>query len=90
MSRLLPLINNRSPAATSSSDTVAAALTQRVKILKEENDELYEILKSGETGRLKEDVRSLRRVSQKLETALRGVCIRPQFALFLILTTTLV
>ncbi|KAI0089331.1 hypothetical protein BDY19DRAFT_138948 [Irpex rosettiformis] len=71
VSRLLPLINSRSSPATSSSDTVTAALTQRVKILQEENDELYEILKSGETGRLKEDVRSLRRASQKLETALR-------------------
>lgn len=54
-----------------------------MKILQEENDELYEILKAGETGRLKEDVRSLRRVSQKLETALRGVYIHSQFALYL-------
>jgi hypothetical protein len=52
---------------------VAAALTQRVKVLQEENDELYEILKSGETGKLKEDVRSLRRLTQKLEGALKGM-----------------
>ncbi|KAI0682861.1 hypothetical protein BC835DRAFT_1423907 [Cytidiella melzeri] len=71
VSLLLPLINSRSSTAVASSDTVTAALTQRVKVLQEENDELYEILKSGETGRLKEDVRSLRRVSQKLEGALR-------------------
>lgn len=33
---------------------------------------LYELLKTGETGKLKEDVRSLRRVVQKFEGALRG------------------
>ncbi|KAI0347155.1 hypothetical protein BDW22DRAFT_1425221 [Trametopsis cervina] len=71
VSLLLPHISNRSSTATSSSNTVAAALTQRVKVLQEENDELYELLKSGETGRLKEDIRSLRRVSQKLEGALK-------------------
>lgn len=73
VSLLLPHINDRSDATSpSSSSTVTAALTQRVKVLQEENDELYEILKIGETGRLKEDVRSLRRVVQKLEGALRG------------------
>ena len=84
MSRLLPLVNSRASTATSASDTVAAALTQRVKILQEENDELYELLKFGETGRLKEDVRSLRRASQKLETALRGtfICSNNSTALF--------
>lgn len=76
VSLILPLINNRESAATSSSNTVAVALTQRVKVLQEENDELYELLKSGETGRLKEDVRSLRRVVQKLEGALRGTSRR--------------
>jgi hypothetical protein len=73
ISLLLPHINDRSSAAApSSSGTVVQALTQRVKVLQEENDELYELLKTGETGRLKEDVRSLRRVVQKLEGALRG------------------
>lgn len=42
-------------------------------MLQEENDELYELLKVGETGKLKEDARALRRVVQKLEGALRGV-----------------
>ena len=51
---------------------MTAALTHRVKVLQEENDELYELLKVGETGKLKEDVRALRRVVQKLEGALRG------------------
>lgn len=74
VSLLLPHINDRSAIATpsSSSSTVTTALTQRVKVLQDENDELYEILKSGETGRLKEDVRSLKRVVQRLEGALRG------------------
>ncbi|GJE84094.1 WTAP/Mum2p family protein [Phanerochaete sordida] len=73
VSLLLPHINDRSAATSSSapSSTVTQALTQRVKVLQEENDELYELLKTGETGRLKEDVRSLKRVVQKLEGALR-------------------
>lgn len=49
-----------------------ATLTHRAKVLQEENDELYDLLKVGETGKLKEDVRALRRVVQKLEGALRG------------------
>jgi hypothetical protein len=57
----------------SSSSTVNTALAQRAKLLQEENDELYELLKSSETGKLKEEVRGLRRAVNKLETALRGV-----------------
>lgn len=57
----------------SSSSTVNTALTQRVRILQEENDELYEMLKSGETGKLKEEVWGLRRVVERLEGALRGM-----------------
>lgn len=76
MSLLLPHIQDRSlPATGSSSSTITAALTQRVKVLQEENDELYELLKTGETGRLKEDVRSLRRVVQRLEGALKGTLL---------------
>ncbi|KAH9899949.1 hypothetical protein C8Q73DRAFT_681520 [Cubamyces lactineus] len=71
MSLLLPHLNQRPPSATSGSSTVTTALVQRAKILQEENDELYELLKTGETGRLKEDVRALRRVVQRLEGALR-------------------
>jgi hypothetical protein len=40
--------------------------------LQEENDELYDILKKGETGKLKEEVRGLRRVVNRLEGALQG------------------
>ncbi|KAH9853557.1 hypothetical protein C2E23DRAFT_868001 [Lenzites betulinus] len=71
MSLLLPHLNQPPTDATSGSSTVTTALVQRVKILQEENDELYELLKTAETGRLKEDVRALRRVVQKLEGALR-------------------
>ncbi|KAH9179850.1 hypothetical protein EDB89DRAFT_2217369 [Lactarius sanguifluus] len=55
----------------SSSSTVNTALAQRTKLLQEENDELYELLKSSETGKLKEEVRGLRRAANRLETALR-------------------
>ncbi|KAK0191137.1 hypothetical protein F5146DRAFT_1047205, partial [Armillaria mellea] len=67
MALLLPHIQ---PEAGSGSSSVTSALTQRVKGLQEENDELYDILKQGETGRLKEEVRSLKRVVRKLEAAL--------------------
>jgi hypothetical protein len=52
---------------------VTAALSQRSRLLQEENDEFYELLKRGETGRLKEEVRGLRKVVEKLEGALRGM-----------------
>ncbi|KAH9006965.1 hypothetical protein EDB86DRAFT_2869227, partial [Lactarius hatsudake] len=58
-------------SARSSSSTVNTALAQRTKLLQEENDELYELLKSSETGKLKEEVRGLRRAANRLETALR-------------------
>jgi WTAP/Mum2p family len=48
------------------------ALIQRSRLLQEENDELYEILKVKETGKLKEEARGLRRVVQRLESGLRG------------------
>lgn len=64
---------------------MATALTLRAKLLQEENDELYELLKFGETGKLKEEVKGLRRVVQRLEGALRGTrhnCLT--FEIFLI------
>ncbi|KAH7887640.1 hypothetical protein F5I97DRAFT_1926070 [Phlebopus sp. FC_14] len=75
VSVLLPHINKPASAGSSNtstnSSTVNAALTQRVRLLQEENDELYEMLKHGETGKLKEEVRGLRRVVDRLESALR-------------------
>lgn len=77
VSVLLPHLNNALaiPDATSGSNSVTAALTQRARLLQEENDELYELLKHGETGKLKEEVRGLRRVVDRLERALRGPCL---------------
>lgn len=81
VSLILPHINARraghafgagasSSAATSSS--VTTAVLQRAKLLQDENDELYELLKHCEVSRLNEEVRGLRRVVQKLEDALKG------------------
>lgn len=58
--------------SSSSSNSVMVALTQRAKLLQEENDELYELLKRSETGRLKEEVRGLRRALKRMENALNG------------------
>ncbi|KAF8826859.1 hypothetical protein HHX47_DHR5001103 [Lentinula edodes] len=74
-SLILPHISHlpqTSDAAEISNNTTTAALTQRVRVLQDENDELYGILKRGETGRLKEEVQSLKRIVHKLEGALRG------------------
>ncbi|XP_006460234.1 hypothetical protein AGABI2DRAFT_191997 [Agaricus bisporus var. bisporus H97] len=57
--------------ASSGSSTVVAALTQRARLLQEENDELYQLLRYSETGKLKEEVRGLRRLVQRLQGALR-------------------
>lgn len=72
VSVLIPHISERAATTTTSSSPVTAALTQRVKVLQEENDELYDLLKLGETGKLKEDARALKRVVQRLEVALKG------------------
>jgi hypothetical protein len=79
VSVLLPHINHskHKDINGSAGTTVTTALTQRVRLLQEENDELYELLKFGETGKLKEEVRGLRRVVERLEGALKGVsCFR--------------
>ncbi|KAF5333173.1 hypothetical protein D9611_002408 [Ephemerocybe angulata] len=71
MKLLLPHIKDASQKAESASSTVVTALTQRVKVLQDENDELYQVLKVKETGKLKEEVRGLRRVVHRLEGSLR-------------------
>ena len=73
-----PGTSSTAPTSGTSSSTVTAALVQRTKLLQEENDELFELLKSGETGKLKEEVRGLRKVVDRLEQALKGgVLYRP-------------
>jgi len=48
--------------------------------LQEENDELYQLLKATETGKLKDEVRGLRRAVAKLEGALKGMsCVLATF-----------
>ncbi|KIY49331.1 hypothetical protein FISHEDRAFT_41535 [Fistulina hepatica ATCC 64428] len=69
-SLLLPYLA-REPQPSSGSNTVTSALLQRAQLLQAENDELYDLLKKGETGKLKEEVRGLRRVVEKLECALK-------------------
>jgi hypothetical protein len=72
VSMVLPhIIASSSSDVAAGSGTVTAALTQRAQLLQDENDELYEILKRGETGRLKEEVRGLQRVVERLEKSLR-------------------
>ena len=78
MAVLLPHIQGAATNPTAGG-TVNSALTQRVKTLQNENDELYDLLKKSETGRLKEEVKSLSRVVTKLESALRGACIMLSF-----------
>lgn len=51
---------------------MTAGLLQRTRVLQEENDELYEILRSSETGKLKEEVRCLTSVTARMERALAG------------------
>ncbi|KAJ7094635.1 hypothetical protein B0H15DRAFT_830316 [Mycena belliarum] len=68
-SLLLPHLDPAPKSAASTSS--AAALTQRTRLLQEENDELYQLLRQSETGKLKEEVRGLRRLVERLEGALR-------------------
>ena len=77
LSLLLPHFNSAATKDTSS-NTVTTALTQRARLLQEENDELYELLKHSETGKLKDEVRGLRRVVAKLEDALNGMSLFPE------------
>lgn len=51
---------------------MTAALIQRTRTLQEENDELYDLLRVSETGRLKEEVHHLKRTVSRLEQALKG------------------
>lgn len=73
VSVLLPHINTANGNAASVSATVTSGLNQRMKQLQEENEELYNLLKTSETGKLGDEVQSLRRVVFKLEGALKGI-----------------
>ena len=75
MSVLLPHIKGATVTPTSSTSTVNAALTQRARLLQEENDELYALLNASETGKLKDEVLGLRRLVTRLSNALQGASI---------------
>ncbi len=79
MSILMPhLVNERNALLGTGSSTaptnpgLVAALRQRTTMLQEENDELYNVLRRAETGRLDEEVKGLRLLVGRLERALRG------------------
>lgn len=63
-------------SASASSKSVTTALIQRVKLLQDENDELYNMLRHGEVGKLHEELAALRKVVARLETALSGTSQR--------------
>ncbi|KAL5527616.1 hypothetical protein ACEPAG_6417 [Sanghuangporus baumii] len=74
---LLSILQSYIPSQTprdaqgTTSSTMSAALVQRTRILQEENDELYSLLRTSETGQLKEEVRSLKKTVNRLDQALK-------------------
>ncbi|KAF8605401.1 hypothetical protein BDV93DRAFT_554771 [Ceratobasidium sp. AG-I] len=62
---LAPLIAHG--PSTSSSAPLASAISQRIKLLQAENDELYELLRVSEAARAREEVVGLRKVVKRLE-----------------------
>ncbi|KAL5530187.1 hypothetical protein ACEPAF_6444 [Sanghuangporus sanghuang] len=74
---LLSILQSYIPSQTprdaqgTTSSTMTAALAQRTRILQEENDELYSLLRTSETGQLKEEVRSLKKTINRLDQALK-------------------
>lgn len=72
------LINERNAALGTGSFSgtahmgLVAALRQRTKLLEEENEELYSVLRRSETGRLEEEVKALRKLVGKLGRSLQG------------------
>jgi len=77
------LVNHLSHAndpSAGSSSSVTAALTQRVQLLQEENDELYALLRRSETGKLRDQVASMTQMVERLEAALQGQSLDRPFA----------
>lgn len=72
VSLLVKHLASSNDQASASTSSVATALTQRVQLLQEENDELYLLLRRSETGKLKEQVSSLTQTVASLEAALQG------------------
>lgn len=68
-------IDTKHPAdvQANTSSTMTTALVQRTRVLMDENNELYDLLRIGETGKLKEEVYLLKGVISRLERALKGI-----------------
>ncbi|GAB1519672.1 hypothetical protein RhiTH_002740 [Rhizoctonia solani] len=72
-----PVLALLSPLVTHGPSTgtpapLSNAITQRLKLLQTENDELYELLRSSELARQREEVVGLRRTIKRLEDQLEG------------------
>ena len=63
--------------STSSSAPLASAISQRLKLLQTENDELYELLRVSEAARAREEVVGLRKIVKRLEGLLAGTFSPP-------------
>ncbi|CAE6412263.1 unnamed protein product [Rhizoctonia solani] len=67
---LAPLVTHG--PSTSTPAPLSNAITQRLKLLQTENDELYELLRASELARQREEVLGLRRTIKRLENQLEG------------------
>ncbi|CAE7219923.1 unnamed protein product [Rhizoctonia solani] len=70
LSLLAPLVTHG--PSTSTPAPLHAAITQRLKLLQTENDELYELLRASESTRQREEVVGLQRTIKRLESQLEG------------------
>ncbi|CAE6478879.1 unnamed protein product [Rhizoctonia solani] len=67
---LAPLVTHG--PSTSTPAPLNTAITQRLKLLQTENDELYQLLRASESARQREEVVGLRRTIKRLEGLLEG------------------
>lgn len=73
MAILSPYINSALLGPNSAGAAhVNADMLQRYKTMERENNELYEHLKSSETGRLLEENKALHNIVDRLTSALKG------------------
>ncbi|KDQ20730.1 hypothetical protein BOTBODRAFT_26744 [Botryobasidium botryosum FD-172 SS1] len=72
LSLLAPLVSQPPPhGSNSGTSSVTIALTARVRVLQQENDELYELLKCSTAQKLQEEVKVLGTTVKRLERALK-------------------
>ncbi|KDN38188.1 hypothetical protein RSAG8_09691, partial [Rhizoctonia solani AG-8 WAC10335] len=70
LSLLAPLVTHGPSTGTPA--PLHAAITQRLRLLQTENDELYDLLRASESTRQREEVVGLRRTIKRLEGQLEG------------------